>query len=384
LRWRLSLLMFLLYAVPGAVQPLFTLHLQNLHFSELQISWAAAMQAVAALVAPLAGQFADRWWPAERCLAVCALVAAGCLWALAGLTDPLAVSLTVLAFWLVAVPIMTLGASLSFAHLAAAAERQYGSVRMWGTVGWMSTGVFLGFWLALPNATLSDIFRLGGVLAVVLACYTLTLPPTPPYRQVGSKLALLDALRLLGDRSFALYCVTAFGISVTFPFTIQLTSLLLRHLGLEQAAVSQTLPLAQTMEIASLALLPMLLLRLGLRDTMLLGLGAWVLALSILTLGRPLWLVISSLTLNGLMVSCFLVAGQVFVNRRARGHIRASAQALIVLVNGVGQLGGHLLVGGVRRLAGGAFGPTFGVAGIIAAVLLVVFFVGFVENDQAA
>jgi MFS family permease len=383
LRRRLSLLMFLLYAVPGAAQPLFTLHLQNLHFSELQISWAAAMQALAALVAPLAGQFADRWWPTERCLAVCALAAAGCLWVLADLTGPLAVTLTVLAFWLVMVPIMTLGASLSFGHLAAAAERHYGSVRLWGTVGWMCTGVFLGAWLRC-GGELPDIFRIGGVLAVVLACYALTLPTTPPHRHAGSKVALIDALRLLRRGNFALYCVTAFGICVTFPFTTQLTPLLLKHLGLTQAEVSQALPLSQSTEIASLALLPMLLLRLGLRRTMLLGLGAWVLVLSILTAGHPVWLVIGSLALNGLLVCCFLIAGQVFVNRLARGHVRASAQSLLTLVNGLGQLGGNLLAGAVRRLAGGAFPPTFGVAAAVAGILFVVFLAAFTANDEAA
>jgi MFS family permease len=196
--------------------------------------------------------------------------------------------------------------------------------------------------------------------------------------------ALLDALRLLRNGNFALYCVTAFGICVTFPFTTQLTPLLLRHLGLTQAEVSQTLPLSQSTEIASLAVLPMLLLRLGLRRTMVLGLGGWVLALSILTAGQPLWLVIASLTLNGLLVCGFLIAGQVFVNRLARGHVRASAQALLTLVNGLGQLGGNLLAGAVRHLAGGGFPPTFGVAAAIAGVLLGLFLAAFVADEEVA
>src|SRR5207245_2606631 len=83
-RWRLSLLMFLYYAIQGAFVPLFSLRLQELGLTPLEMGWACATQALAALVAPLAaGQIADRWLPAERCLAVCALVSGTLLWVLA-------------------------------------------------------------------------------------------------------------------------------------------------------------------------------------------------------------------------------------------------------------------------------------------------------------
>jgi hypothetical protein len=45
-------------------------------------------------------------------------------------------------------------------------------------------------------------------------------------------------------------------------------------------------------------------------------------------------------------------------------------------------LSGNLLVGWVRTQVDGAFPPTFIVAAVICAVLLVVFALGFSENDQ--
>src|ERR1700691_3740431 len=72
LRWRLTVLMFLLYAPAGAVVPLFSLHLKELQFAPVDLGWACATQSLGALIAPLvAGQIADRWVASERCLAFC-------------------------------------------------------------------------------------------------------------------------------------------------------------------------------------------------------------------------------------------------------------------------------------------------------------------------
>src|SRR5436309_1120937 len=107
--------MFLQYAVQGAMWPLFTLRLQELGFTPLEMGWACASQSLAALVGPLvAGQVADRWVPAERCLGACSLVAGALLWVLAELTTPIPVFGLSLAFWLVMGPATMLGTAVSF------------------------------------------------------------------------------------------------------------------------------------------------------------------------------------------------------------------------------------------------------------------------------
>jgi MFS family permease len=391
LRRRLSLLMFLQYAPQGAFVPLFSLRLQELGFSPVEIGGVCATQALAAFAALAAGQLADRWFPAQRCLAVCALLAGTLLWILAGLTGFASVLTASLVLWLMLGPVNTLGTSLTFAHLPAP-ERDFGRVRLWGTVGWVAAGWLVGAWLSRPawlfggvaGSGLADAFRVAGLLALALAGYALTLPHTPPQRRGGAGLAPLAALRLLRQRDLAVYWACAFGVWVTLAFTTQVAPLLLEHEGIPRAWVGPTLTLSQSMEIASLAVLPVLLLRLGIRGTMLLGLGAWAVLLGVLTLGEPLWLVVSSLSLNGLCICCFLVAGQVFVNRRARGDIRVSAQAVLTLGNGLGLLTGNLLVGWVRRQVDQQFAPTFAVGAGLAVLLVVVFFLGFRGGEPAA
>ena len=137
---RLSSLMFLVYAAPGAVLPMYSRRLEQLHFSPDQTAACCATQALATVLGPLiAGHVADRWVAAERCLAVCAVLAGVTLWILAGLTTPIAVFLVCLLFWLTMVPALTLGTALSFTHLPTP-ERDFGPVRMWGTVGWVAPG----------------------------------------------------------------------------------------------------------------------------------------------------------------------------------------------------------------------------------------------------
>jgi len=389
--------MFLQYAPAGAVIPLYSLRLQELGFSPVEIGWGCATQALAGLVAPIAaGQVADRWFAAERCLAIYAAVAGGLLWLLAELTSPLAVIATSLAFWLTMVPAISLGTSLSFTHLVFP-ERDFGRVRMWGTVGWVVTSLLLGYWFhdpawlhglatwlrpEKPASKLGDAFRLGSLLAFFLASYSLTLPHTPPRHRAGSWLAPLTALRLLRGRTFAVYCFCSLGVCATLPFGTQVNPLFLEYLGIPRAWLSPTLTIGQSTEVASLAVLPMILLRLGFRGTMLLGLAALVLAQAVLFLGYPTWFVVGSLALNGLCICCFLVAGQVFVNSRARGDIRASSQSLLTCTNSLGMLIGNVLAGWVRRIVDGDFPSTYAVGASCAVLLTLAFFIGFAEDMQ--
>ena len=108
-----------------------------------------------------------------------------------------------------------------------------------------------------------------------------------------------------------------------------------------------------------------------------LGLLAAVFTVTCLMVGEPLGLVLGRLGLYGFCISCYLVAGQMYLNYRASEDVRASAQALQSVLCGLGQLVGNLLVGFVRQQVHEAFAPTFAVAAGIALALFVVFLVAF-------
>src|SRR5262249_35101474 len=259
----------------------------------------------------IAGQIADRWLAAERCLTVCSFVAAGLLWLVGSLTSPQAGFAVNLLFWFVMAPSMTLSAGTCFAH-PPDPRHEFARVRMWGTVGWVLPGWLLAFWMGMepmvrtlapdgPVPHLADAFKLAAVLAVIFGFYTLTLPHTPPQR-AADLAAPLAALRLLRGRAFFIYCLCPFGICPALPFFWQVTLRLLESLGVPEAWIALLWTLALASEVAALFVLPAALRRLGVRGTMRLGLAAAVVTLAGLALGRPLPLVLGALALYGLCV----------------------------------------------------------------------------------
>ncbi len=386
MRFRLSVLMFLQWAVPGAVVPLYTVRLeQTPGFDALTVGACCATQAAAtACSALVAGQVADRWLSAEKALSACAATAGLALWLLAEARQPAAVFGLTLLFWCATGPALLLGTTICFTHLPEPA-RQFGPVRLWGTAGWMVIGWLLAAWLAGPWGHLDDTCRLGALLALALAGYAWALPATPPgpVRDGSRRLAPLAAARLLRHRAFACYLVCLLGACLTFPFSVQLTPLLLRQRDLPEAGISALLTLGQSSEVACLFLLPLLLQRLGVRGTLGLGLGAWVAALAALAVGW-LGLVIGSLGLSGLFVTGFLSAGQVHLNSVADDDLRASVQGLYTFVNGVGQLAGNLLAGWLRGRAPEHLSAAFILPAVVTGLMFVLFLAGFRPGEKPA
>jgi predicted MFS family arabinose efflux permease len=387
--------MFLQYAPAGAVLPLYSTYLQEqLGFTSMGIAVCCATQSIATICAALvAGHAADRWMPAERLLGLCALLSGLDLWLLAEQTRPIPVFFCTLVYWLLTGPIWMFGATISFAHLKQP-ERQFGPVRLCGTVGWMMAAwlVYCWFknpdWLCqaigwlrpdLPISERADLFRLGGLLSFVLMAYSLTLPHTPPQRSHDGRLAPLAAFQLLRGREFFIYALCFFGVCVTFSFGTQGTPLLLRQLQTDKADLPAILTIAQASEVVCLGLLPLLLRRLGVRGTVLVGLTAWTAGLFVQALAPSRVMVAGSLCFNGLCIAAVFVAGQVFVNSRVHDGLRASVQSLLTFVNGLGMLLGNLLFGVLRRWAGGELQPAFAVGAVVMTLLVVVFVFGFTE-----
>lgn len=390
--------MFLQYTPAGAVLPLYSMYLQEqLGFRSMGIAVCCATQAIATVCAALfAGHIADRWMPAERLLGLCSLVAGLDLWLLAELGQPLPIFFSTLLYWLLTGPIWMLGATIAFAHLKHP-ERQYGPVRLWGTIGWMASAWLVGYWFKNPEwlcqmvdwfrpgraiSERADLFRVGGLLSFVLMGYTLTLPHTPPKPSQDGQLAPLAALKMLRGRSFFIYCLCFLGVCITFPFGTQGTPLLLRQLNTDETDLPAILTIAQATEVLFLGMLPLLLRRLGVRGTVLVGMAALTAGLCTQALAPSRDLVAGSLGFNGLVIAGVFVAGQVFVNSRVHDGLRASVQSLLTFISGIGLLLGNVLFGVLRQWSGGELQPAFAVGAIIMSLIIAVFLFGFEKHQS--
>ena len=398
---RMSLLMFLAFTILGSWVPVFSRYLGQLHFSPRATAWASSANAIGAVIAPLFwGQVADRWLASERCIALCASISGVLLLLLGSLRDELAVSGVAVALWFFLIPVLTLTGAYIF-RMIEHPESEFGKIRVWGTVGWMAASWGLGLWLmsqageATPgeadDSDLSLSITLAAWSAFVTAAYALTLPHAPPGKasEAASRTWLgkladapLSAMVLFRVRSFAVYCASMFGLYLTLPFTIQLNPLLLKDLGVSDRWLPACLTAAQSTEIASLLMMPYLLAQIGMKPTMMLGGIAWTVGLAALAIGSSIWLVLSAFLTHGVFICCFVIAGQVYVNRQASADVRASAQGLLVLVNGLGLFFGHLLVGWLRNASGDSHAVAYGVAAGIAGIVVILFIMGFTPTPE--
>lgn len=352
MRTRLGIMMFLQYAIWGAWAPVLWPYLTNeLHFSQTEAGWVFSLLWIACMLAPFtAGQIADRYVPTQRFLAAMHLVGGALLLLLARQTQLTPWLGLMGAYSLCYAPTLALTSSITFHHVA---EAEFGRVRVWGTVGWIASGLLLSAWRDgwFPAVAGSDSMWLAGVLSLVLGVYSLTLPHTPPAREQVDPLAFRRAFVLLRHRNTLAFLAIAFVVTTELQFYYGPTAGYLESaIGIRHSAVPLTMAVAQAAEILCMAIaLPIALRRWGLRKTLALGVIAWPIRYVVFALA-PLApsavatpTVIGSLALHGIGYTFFFVGSQIFMDRVSSKDIRASAQSLLTLGTlGVGNFLGTL------------------------------------------
>jgi MFS family permease len=109
--------------------------------------------------------------------------------------------------------------------------------------------------------------------------------------------------------------------------------------------------LGQFFEIGFMLLLPLALLKLGVKRILLLGMAAWAVRYVLFAFGNVTslaWMLYLGIILHGVCYDFFFVTGQIYVDQRASVKIRAAAQGLLAFITqGVGLFIGSLLSGPV-------------------------------------
>src|SRR3954447_26289243 len=184
-RWRLAAMMALVYAVQGSFWPLLAVHLADLGIQGRARGCIFATLAIGSAAVPLgAGQLVDRLMATQRYLALVYAIGTGLLAFLASGWVHSAGGLfgLLLAYWALTAPSYSLCNSLAMRHLDDPG-REFGGVRLWGTVGWMVSGWVVSVVMAASGSTRAgqgafEALGIATAISAVFAIFCLTLPHT--------------------------------------------------------------------------------------------------------------------------------------------------------------------------------------------------------------
>ncbi|SDD10376.1 nucleoside transporter [Niabella drilacis] len=358
LHLQLSLMMFLEFFMKGSwFVTLGTYLKSNLGASPLEVSSIFSTQSLGAVAAPfLIGFIADRFFNAERVMGVLHLIGAGLLLMMYRAENVAAIYPYVLLYFIAYMSTLALTSSVSFRNLSNP-KKQYPLIRLFGTAGWMIAGFSISYVFhwdtkeAVASGALQNTFLLGAACSLALGLLCFLLPATPPLKKDqpfywGDALGL-QALKLLKQKSFLVFFITAIIICIPISFYYQHANPFLVATGLPNPTAKMAL--GQLSEILCLLLVPVLFARLGYKKMMLIGIGAWALRYLLFAYGNGqdlAFMLILGILLHGVCYDFMFVVGQIYTDTIAGKQYRSSAQGLVtVAMYGIGMLIGFWVAG---------------------------------------
>jgi MFS family permease len=342
---RLFLMMMLQLAIWGAWAPKLFPYMGQLGFEPWQQSLVGSAWGIAAILGIFfSNQFADRNFSAERFLAVSNVIGGVALLACAFLTDFWSFFAAYLIFSLVFVPSMSVSNALAFANLRDPAK-QFGAVRMGGTVGWILVS-WPFFFLLSKNAGPDQvrlIFVVAAVVSFAFAAYSLTLPHTPPKRDAAGAdpLAWREAIKLLGIPSLGVLFLVTFIDSVVHNGYFQMVDdYFTKRVGIDANLSMIVQSIGQVAEMVTMFVLGSVLMRLGWKTTMIVGiLGHAARFLVFAFFPDSIPTIVAVQLLHGICYAFFFATVYIFVDATFPKDVRSSAQGLFnLLILGIGNV----------------------------------------------
>lgn len=273
------------------------------------------------------------------------------------------------------VPTVSITNSIAFANLRDPA-REFGPVRVWGTIGWIVASwpfIFIlvnwakvpamgevGFvnWIGAALGTSKEgveasaaqryIFLVAGIASFVLAVISPTLPHTPPKPATGQDaFATLKAARLLRHPFVAvLFLVTFIDAAVHQSYFYWTASFLKSEVGIPANWVPPVMKIGQIAEILTMLVLGYVLKSLGWRATMIFGVLGHAARFAVFAFYPEPWAAVTVNVLHGICYAFFFATVYIFVDEFFPKDVRSSAQGLFnVLILGFGPFVANLICG---------------------------------------
>lgn len=340
--WRLSAFYFAYFAQVGAAAPYFSLYLASLGFAAAQIGVLLSLGPLMRVVAPgFWGWVADRSERRARIISITLALGGTCFAAFFFVDTFWGMLALLLAIGFFTSASMPLTESLTLAHLRGAISR-YGSIRLWGSVGFIVTVILVGYALdSLPVASLLWMvlatYALGWLCALAIPDVHAGTGHAEP-EPVWTILRRPEVAALLG----ACFLMTlAHGPQYAF------FSLYLVDHGYSKAAVGWMWSFGVIAEIFVFLLMPALMRRYSLTDILLVCFAATVLRFLMIGWGvDSVPVLFAAQLLHGLSFGAYHAAAVTVIHRWFQGAHQVRGQAIYLSVSfGAGGVLGSMLSG---------------------------------------
>jgi nucleoside transporter len=341
-------MMFLEFFIWGAWLPKTFSYLGTLQFNTWEKALVMNAFAIASILAMFfSNQFADRNFAAEKFLAFSQLVGGLSILALAWVTDFWPFFLLMLVHSVFYVPTISITNSIAFANVQDP-QKEFGPVRLWGTIGWIAASAPMVFILAGEGAAAATryIYLVAGVASLVLAAYSLVLPHTPPKpaSEAGEKFAWLEAMKLLREPFMLVLFLVTFIDSTVHTCYFIWTDTFLMQIGIPSNWVMPAMSVGQVAEIGTMAVLGYFLKLLGWRYTMVIGILGHALRFAVFAWLPIPWLAVAINVVHGICYAFFFATVYIFVDEFFPKDARSSAQGLFnFMILGMGPLVAYFL-----------------------------------------
>ena len=348
---KLFVMMIIEFFIWGAWLPLIWGYMgaDGLKFTSVQITWVGSAFAIASVIGIFfSNQFADRNFAAEKFMAASHLIGGVSILGMYFVKDFASFFALMLVHSLVYVPTISVSNSIAFTHLKNA-QKEFGLVRMGGTIGWILAAWPLYFVLqgktgAEAVAASRNIFLVSGAASLVLAGFSLSLPHTPPKPAgVGDgRFAWLRAAKFLSKPFLlVLFIVTFIDATIHNGYFLMAGGFLgSKVVGIKPEWIMPVMSIGQIAEILTMAFLGMVLAKLGWKTTMILGILGHAARFGVFaSMPNSQTTIIVVQVLHGICYAFFFATLYIFIDAAFPKDVRASAQGLFnLLVLGLGDL----------------------------------------------
>ncbi len=391
---QMCLMMFLQYMLSAVWWVPLAAYLKNTGFEVYQISLVLSAMAIGSMASSFIGSIADRYFSGEKILAVLNVLTGVFLLFSAQQTTFIPLMIGVVGAMLCHMPTQSLTSTIAMHHTA---SEQFPRIRMFGSIGWVASGIFSLIAFHVLHLSAFDDTNLpmycGAAVCFVAAVINLTLPHTPPTNVDSKRLSFMDITgfsvfsEIMRNKNYRMFMVLTFLSIIPFTLYHVYGSMILAEANIQYITV--TLNFGQLAEMFFLVITTSILLRAGIKKTLIYGLAALTIRYVAFYLGAETSLqafYYVGIIVHGLIFGLFYVGGQVYTDKVAPEGMKATAQGLLFfLVWGIGfligtQLNGYLI--GLFRDGNNCNWPILFAISTVTSFILLILFAIFFKSEK--